>query len=110
MVGVAVGTRPVNGENVNTIKSIVQLTKAEVSSGDFFESQGVTYVNAGGRTYRVADDVECYRRISNNRYDQANWFTQETGAQRLSACRAFSSDLTIYVDPIGEQVRIVQAN
>ena len=110
MVGVAVGTRTVNGENVNTIKSIVQLTKAEVSSGDFFESQGVTYVNAGGRTYRVADDVECYRRLVNDRYDGANWFDQETGAERLSACRAFSDDLTIYVDPIGEQVRIVQAN
>ena len=107
-VGIAAGQ---NRENKATIKSVIQLTEVEnVKPGDFFESQGVTYVTAGGRTYRVADDVECYRRISNNRYDQANWFTQETGAQRLSACRAFSSDLTIYVDPIGEQVRIVQAN
>ena len=108
-VGIAAGkTR--TGDKA-TIKSVIQLTEVEnVRPGDFFESQGVTYVTAGGRTYRVSDDVECYRRIDNNRYDKANWFTQETGAQRLSACRAFSSDLTIYVDPIGEQVRIVQAN
>ena len=107
-VGIALGNSRESGKY--TIKSIVQLTKAEVSSGDFFESQGVTYVNAGGRTYRVTDDVECYRRLVNDRYDGANWFDQETGAERLSACRAFSNDLTIYVDPIGEQVRIVQAN
>ena len=107
-VGIAVGKNRVGS---NTIKSVIQLRKAEnVAPSDFFESQGVTYVNAGGRTYRVSDDVECYRSISSNRFSQDNWFAQDTGAERLNACKAFSNDLTIYIDPIGEQVRIVQAN
>ncbi len=58
----------------------------------------------------MSDDVECYRSISSNRFSQDNWFAQDTGAERLNACKAFSNDLTIYIDPIGEQVRIVQAN
>ena len=85
--------------------SVIELTEIKkVSPSDFFESQGVMYVNAGGRTYRVDDDVECYKK------DTKSWFTEETGEARLASCRAFSSDLTIYVDPIGQKVRIVQAN
>ena len=107
-VGVAVGQ---NRENKPIIKAVIQLQEIKgITPGDFFESQGATYVNANGRTYRVADEVECYRPISSNRLDTANWFSQETGAERLTACRAYSSDLTIYVDPVGEQVRIVRAN
>ena len=107
-VGVAVGQ---NRENKPIIKAVIQLQEIKgITPGDFFESQGATYVNANGRTYRVADEVECYRPISSNRLDTANWFSQETGAERLTAYRAYSSDLTIYVDPVGEQVRIVRAN
>ena len=107
-VGVAVGQ---NRENKPIIKAVIQLQEIKgITPGDFFESQGATYVNANGRTYRVADEVECYRPISSNRLDTANWFSQEKGAERLTACRAYSSDLTIYVDPVGEQVRIVRAN
>ena len=101
--GVAKG----NGKLDGTAKaaSVITLTEIKgISSGDFFESQGVSYVSAGGKTYQVSDNVECYKKVSKE------WFDQETGAERLSACRAFSNDLTIYVDPIGEQVRIVQAN
>lgn len=84
--------------------SVIELTEVKnVSSGDIFVSQGVTYVNAGGKTYRVADDVECYKQATKE------WFKQESGADRLAACKAFSNDLTIYVDPIGEKVRIVVA-
>ena len=84
--------------------SVIELTEIKnVSSGDIFVSQGVTYVNAGGKTYRVADDVECYKQATKE------WFKQESGADRLAACKAFSNDLTIYVDPIGEKVRIVVA-
>ena len=39
-----------------------------------------------------------------------NWFTQSTGQERLDACKAFSKDLTLYVDPVGQQVRVIQAN
>ena len=105
----------VPGVNVNgdtSIRATVELTEIEnVSPSDFFTSQGVTYVTAGGKTYRVADDVECCRASGNSRRpEDTTWFTQETGEARLSACKAFSSDLTIYVDPVGQRVRVVEAN
>lgn len=101
-----------NRENDNTIRSIIELTEVKnVSPSDFFESQGVQYVNAGGRTYRVADDVLCYRSgTGTSRYSEDNWFKQETAQARLDACKAFSSDLSVYVDPIGGKVRVVTAN
>lgn len=85
--------------------SVVALNEIKkVTPGSFFTSQGITYVNAGGKTYRVADDVECYKAATKE------WFKQESGPDRLAACKAFSSDLTVYVDPVGEKVRIIVAN
>ena len=103
MAGVAVGS---NGR----IVSIIELEEIKsVSPSDFFESQGVQYVNAGGRTYRVADDVECCRDTGSIRDAKDSWFSQDSGEERLAAIKAFSSDLTIYVDPIGDQVRVISA-
>ena len=96
-----------------TIRSIVQLQEIpDVSPADFFTSQGVEYVNAGGRTYRIAQDVECFRvpAAGGDRYRADNWFSQETGSERLNACKAYSNNLTLYVDGIGEKVRIIAAN
>ena len=91
-------------DGLSKAASVVELTEIEdVSSGDIFVSQGVAYVNADGKTYRVADDVECYKQATRE------WFRQESGADRLSACRAFSNSFTIYVDPIGEKVRVIVA-
>ncbi|MCF2661620.1 S-layer homology domain-containing protein [Pseudoflavonifractor phocaeensis] len=102
--GVALGAN-------NTFRGITELTAvANVKPADFFESQGVNYVTAGGRTYRVSDAVECYRRVDDDRTSEENWFKQSSGAQRLTACKAYSNDLTLYVDPISGQVRIVEAN
>ena len=85
--------------------SLVELTEIKkVSPSNFFQTEGVTYLRSGSKTYRVADGVECYKAVTRT------WFDQSTGADRLSACRAFSGDLTVYVDPIGEKVRIVVAN
>ena len=85
--------------------AVVELEKVEgVAPSDFFTSQGITYVNAGGSIYRVAEAVECYKTATKS------WFGGNSGAERLAACKAFSADLTIYVDPIGRQVRIVTAN
>ena len=70
----------------------------------------MNYVTAGGRTYRVSDAVECYRRVDDDRTGEENWFKQSSGAQRLTACKAYSNDLTLYVDSISGQVRIVEAN
>ena len=103
MAGVAVGS---NGR----IVSIIELEEIKsVSPSDFFESQGVQYVNAGGRTYRVADEVECCRDTGSIRDVEDSWFSQDSGEERLAAIKAFSSDLTIYVDPIGDQVRVISA-
>ncbi|MGE4277833.1 MAG: S-layer homology domain-containing protein [Lawsonibacter sp.] len=103
-VGVAVGKG-------NAIRSVIDLAAVKnVSPSDFFQSQGINYVTAGGKTYRVSDDVECYRSVSSSKFSADNWFKQTSGQERLTACKAYSSDLTIYVDPVGEQVRIIVAN
>jgi hypothetical protein len=92
------------GQN-GTAAGVVALTAIQkVKPTDFFDYQGAVYVNAGGKTYRVADQVECYKTASKS------WFTESSGTARLNACKAFSSDLTVYVDPVGEKVRVVVAN
>ena len=91
-------------DGLSKAASVIELTEIKnVSASDIFISQGVPYVNANGRTYRVSDDVECYKQATRE------WFRQESGADRLSACRAFSNSFTIYVDPIGEKVRVIVA-
>jgi len=103
-VGVALGT---NG----TICAVTELTAVNhAAPSDFFESQGVNYVAVNGRTYRVSDNVECYRKVDDERSSEENWFQQSSGAQRLTACKAYSGDLTLYVDSISGQVRIIEAN
>ncbi len=100
--GVVQGYGEVNG--MGRVASIVELKEIQnVKPSDIFVSQGVTYINAGGKTYRVADDVECYK------WATKEWFKQEKGEDRLAACKAFSGNLSIYVDPIGEKVRVVVA-
>jgi len=85
--------------------SVVELTALKkVAPGDFFVSQGVTYLNHEGTLYRVAEDVECYKQAVKS------WFQGETGEARLAACKAFSGELTAYVDPVGDKVRVVAAN
>jgi hypothetical protein len=109
IVGVITGVG-IDGSSI-LIKTIETLTAIQnVTPSDFFENDGVTYVHANGRTYRVANDVECYRNLVADRSSTENWFSQDTGTARLNACKAFSDNLTIYVDPIGEKVRIVAAN
>ena len=107
MVGVVTGT-PLSGGDGKTIKAIVRLTEIKVKASDFFESQGVPHVTVGGRTYRIADDVECCRGQGGSRSD-LDWLSG-TGAERLTAIKAYSSNLTIYVDPVGQQVRVIKAN
>ena len=88
--------------------TMIELTAVEhVSPTDFFQKGDIDYVKAGGRTYMISKDVECCRDVGERKL---NWFTQETGAERLAACLAFSNDFTIQVDPIGRKVRIIQAN
>ena len=87
------------------ILASLELTEiARVSPADFFEQDGRYYVTAQGRTYAVADQVECYKEGTES------WFDQENGRDRMNACLAFSSDLTLYIDPVGNKVRIIVAN
>ncbi len=110
MVGVVAG-KPMSDEaSGSTIKAILQLTEVKnVKGSDFFESEGVPHVNAGGRTYRIADGVECLRSIGSNIRDEASWLSG-TQSERLSAIKAYGDSFTVYVDPVGGQVRVIRAN
>ena len=117
MVGVVIGKPMGGGENDKDkyiIRSVVQLTEIHsVKSGDFFESQGVPYVNVNGKTYRISDDVECYYNRTGNKVSKDNWLSggvNETGAGRLASIRTYSDTFSIYVDPTGQQVRIITAD
>lgn len=91
------------------IRASVELTKVTgASPSDFFESQGIGYVTVGGRTYQVANDVECCYRAGEDR--GYSWLTQSSGEDRVNACKALSDRLTLYVDPVGSRVRIIEAN
>lgn len=57
-----------------------------------------SYVNAGGKVYQVSNKVVCYNTTTKV------WFT---GDDPLYQIRAYSDDLTIYVDPYGEKVRVI---
>lgn len=109
MVGV-VTDNPMGQADGKTLAAIIQLTEVKnVKPSDFFDSQGVPHVTVNGRTYRVSDDVECCRYMGSSRPGDADWLAG-SGAERLAAIRAYSDNLTIYVDPVGQQVRVIKAN
>lgn len=109
MVGVVPG-KPLSGGEGNTLAALIRLTEVKnVKGSDFFESEGVPHVNAGGRAYRIADGVECFRSVSDRLTDEANWLAG-TQSERLSAIKAYSDSFTVYVDPVGNQVRVIKAN
>lgn len=114
MVGVVVGKPTAGDKDRYTLRSVVQLTEIHsVKSGDFFESQGVPYVNVNGKTYRISDDVECYYNRTGNKVSKDNWLsggTNSTGAGRLASIRTYSDTFSIYVDPVGQQVRVITAD
>jgi len=110
MVGVVTGT-PLGdaGPGERTIKAVIQLTEVKgVKTGDFFLSEGAWYVTAAGRTYRVASDVECCYDLGGGHYNY-QWLTDSDSEERLTSIRAYSDDFTVYVDPVGQQVRVVKA-
>lgn len=80
----------------------VKLTAVKgVSRSDFFTSKGVTFVEANGTVYTVSDNVEGYRS------DGKTWVTSD---DVVSEIRAYSNDLTIYIDSIAQKVRIIVAD
>ena len=98
-----------NRNNENMIRTVLQLTQREVSARNFFQSEGDWYVTAGGVNYKVAGDVKCYAKLGTSWNDDSGWFTQEDLSERLGAMRAFSDTLTVYIDPVGNQVRVITA-
>ena len=98
-----------NRDNKDMIRTVLQLTERDVTARDFFQSEGSWYVTAAGRNYKVADNVECYGGMGSSRTDENNWFTQPDTGDRLNAMRAFSDTLTVHIDPVGEQVRVITA-
>lgn len=107
-IGVSIGK---SSNNENTIKEIRELTEIKnVKSSDFFEKDGTYYVSVGNKTYTVSDNVECCKLVGGSRYDKNDFYSQDTGAERLNACRVSHQNMTIYIDPVGQQVRIVVGN
>lgn len=99
--GAVAGAREISGTHVAA--GVVELSSVSgVKRSDFFEKDGVWYVNAKGTVYQVSSRVEGYIKATDS------WFTQESG--RLEAIRAFSNDMTVYIDPVGHKVRVIAAN
>lgn len=110
-VGVAIGTNQNHsGNDVLVVKEAITLTKYDnVKPSDFFEKNGTYYVTVNNKTFTVSDDVECCKK-TNSDYTKTDWFQQDSGADRLNACKSSFSNMTIYIDPVGQQVRIVVGN
>ena len=109
MVGIVTG-KPTSDfyKDQYTIQQVIKLTEVRfVKSSDFFDSQGDPHITAFGRTYRIADDVQCYYSRSGNKVAAENWLK---GDNRLTSIKGYSDSFTIYVDPVGQQVRIIVAN
>ena len=107
MAGVVLGTDR-NGDPI-ILDLIDPQAVRQVKASDFFESQGEAYVRAGGHTYRVSDQVECYYRRTGDRTAQENWLTGGSGLDRLRSIMTYSETFTIYVDTVGQQVRVIVA-
>ena len=107
-VGLSIGK---TSSSENMIKEVKELTEIKnVKSSDFFEKDGTYYVNVGNKTYTVSDNVECCKLVGGSRYSKDDFYAQDTGAERLNACRVSHQNMTIYIDPVGQQVRIVVGN
>ena len=107
-VGVSVGQNLSGGTMIRDVKELTEIRN--VTPKDFFEKDGSYYVTISGKTYAVSENVECCKKVGGSRYTQDDWFQQDTGAERLNACRVSHQNMTIYIDPVGQQVRIVVGN
>ena len=98
--GIAPGARKISGLPV--AQSIITLSSfTGVKRTDFFEQDGVWFVHANNQVYQVSSKVEC--RITSTDV----WMGQ--GEEALTQMRAYSNDMTIYIDPVGHKVRFVMA-
>ena len=99
-----------SGNDAGEILNVIALKNlGTAKSGDFFEKDSHWYVKLNGATYQVSDSVECYHRSAEDRESTDNWFSQSSGADRLKAILSYGSSLTLYVDDMSNQVRIIEA-
>lgn len=108
MVAIVLGTNRVGDATIRSVSKLLELPN--VKKEDFFESGGASYVNYRGQTYRISNEVECYYNRSGNTVSKENWLSGTDGASRLNAIKDYSDTFTIYVDNVGNQVRIIKAN
>ena len=84
---------------VKQVISSQPLTKiGGISRSDFVLSNGKYYIKANNITYLIADTLQVYNQTTKQ------WFS---GNDVLASVRAYSDELTLYIDPIGQQVRII---
>lgn len=92
--GVADSARTVGGSKVAA--NVFMLDEVTgVKRSDFFQDGGKWYVNAKGTVYLVSSKVEGYIR------NTGSWISS------LDDIRAYSNDMTLYIDPVGHRVRII---
>ena len=53
--------------------------------------------------------MECTSTTTQNGEKADNWFSQSSGVDRLKAILSYGSGLTLYVDDMSNQVRIIEA-
>lgn len=95
------------GASAEEVVSSIQPLQAVsgVPSSAFYTADGKTYVRTSQGVFQVADDVQCYNAAASG--------TTASGAPRavwfkdLAECRNYSDTVTIYLDTLGQKVRIV---
>ena len=93
----------IDGPVVTAVRSLQSVSG--VSSSAFYTADGKTYVRTSQGVFQVADDVQCYNAAASGWTSSGTpnivWFDS------LTACRNFSDTLTIYLDELGQKVRII---
>lgn len=95
-VGVVFADNSANEKRVISYQTLSKITG--VSRSDFLLSNGKYYINSNNITYLVADTLQVYNQTTKQ------WFS---GKDAVASVRAHFDDLTVYVDPIGQQIRII---
>lgn len=94
--GAAPGGRLVSGSRMAS--NVVSLTAIRhVGRADFYLDGSGWYIRAEGKIYPIAHEVHGYIGATKK------WFSQDP-----ETIRAYSDNMTVYIDPIGGKVRIIE--
>ncbi len=101
-----------DGNEVVTFYSLLQQVN-NVRSADFYEVNGVTYVQVNGRTYEVSSNVICYNAAASygvwgtGSDGQPTYRLQHVWFKSLLEARSYSSTMAIFLDASGQKVHAV---